>query len=59
MAGRLGYPALTSAEHRCRKPGGQPGHPGSTLALVDNPNERQRHVPGRCTGFGVSLVDAP
>jgi len=29
------------------------------LALVDNPNERQRHVPGRCTGFGVSLVDAP
>ena len=58
MEGRLGYPALKvrsiGAASRAAK-----GHPGSTLALVDNPNERQRHVPGRCTGFGVSLVDAP
>ncbi|MCA1702695.1 MAG: IS66 family transposase [Actinobacteria bacterium] len=42
-----------------RKPGGQPGHPGSTLALVDNPNKRQRHEPGPCTGCGADLVDAP
>lgn len=42
-----------------RKPGGQPGHPGSTLALVDNPNERRRHEPGPCTGCGADLVDAP
>jgi transposase len=42
-----------------RKPGGQPGHPGSTLALVDEPNERRRHEPGPCTGCGASLVDAP
>jgi transposase len=42
-----------------RKPGGQPGHPGSTLALVDDPNERQRHEPGPCTGCGASLVEAP
>ena len=42
-----------------RKPGGQPGHPGSTLALVADPNERKRHEPGRCTGCGVDLVDAP
>ena len=42
-----------------RKPGGQPGHPGSTLALVDNPNERKRHEPGPCTGCGASLADAP
>ena len=42
-----------------RKPGGQPGHPGSTLALVDNPNKRQRHEPGPCTGCGVDLSNAP
>ena len=42
-----------------RKPGGQPGHPGSTLALVDNPTKRQRHEPGPCTGCGADLVDAP
>jgi transposase len=42
-----------------RKPGGQPGHPGSTLALVADPNERKRHEPGRCMGCGADLVDAP
>lgn len=42
-----------------RKPGGQRGHPGSTLALVDNPNERKRHEPGPCGGCGASLADAP
>jgi transposase len=42
-----------------RKPGGQPGHPGSTLALVADPHERERHEPGACTGCGADLVDAP
>src|SRR4051812_35336377 len=42
-----------------RKPGGQRGHPGATLALVEHPNERKRHEPGPCSGCGVSLVDAP
>jgi transposase len=42
-----------------RKPGGQPGQPGSTLALVDHPNERKRHEPGRCGGCGERLADAP
>jgi transposase len=42
-----------------RKPGGQPGHPGSTLALVEDPNERKRHEPGPCTGCGASLAEAP
>ena len=42
-----------------RKPGGQPGHPGSTLALVANPNERLRHEPGPCSGCGADLAGAP
>ncbi|HSS26268.1 MAG TPA: IS66 family transposase [Mycobacterium sp.] len=42
-----------------RKPGGQPGHPGSTLALVEDPNERKRHEPGPCAGCGASLAEAP
>ena len=41
-----------------REPGGQPGHPGSTLALVADPNERRRHEPGPCTGCGGDLTDA-
>ena len=42
-----------------RKPGGQPGHPGSTLAQVADPNERLRHEPGPCAGCGSDLADAP
>jgi hypothetical protein len=42
-----------------RKPGGQPGHPGSTLTLVADPNERRRHEPGSCTGCGADLAAAP
>jgi transposase len=41
-----------------RKPGGQPGHPGSTLALVADPNKRRRHEPGPCTSCGADLTDA-
>jgi transposase len=53
-------PAPKSLRRRSgRKPGGQPGHPGSTLALVDDPNERKRHEPGSCTGCGADLRDAP
>ena len=42
-----------------KKPGGQPGHPGSTLALVAHPDERLRHEPGPCRGCGAGLADAP
>jgi transposase len=53
-------PAPRSLRRRSgRKPGGQPGHPGSTLALVDDPTERERHEPGPCTGCGTSLAAAP
>jgi transposase len=53
-------PAPKSLRRRTgRKPGGQAGHPGSTLALVDTPNQRRRHEPGPCMGCGASLADAP
>lgn len=42
-----------------RTPGGQPRHPGSTLAQVSNPNERRRHEPGPCGGCGADLAEAP
>ncbi|HEY3260904.1 MAG TPA: IS66 family transposase [Pseudonocardiaceae bacterium] len=42
-----------------RKPGGQLGHPGSTLELVADPKERLRHEPGPCSGCGAGLADAP
>jgi transposase len=41
-----------------RKLGGQPGHPGSTLALVDKPDQRVRHEPGPCAGCGADLARA-
>ncbi|MGH3527745.1 MAG: IS66 family transposase [Pseudonocardiaceae bacterium] len=42
-----------------RKPGGQPGHNGSTLAQVADPNDRLRHEPGPCSGCGADLTEAP
>lgn len=53
-------PAPKSLRRRSgRKPGGQPGHRGLTLDLVDNPNQRLDHEPGPCTGCGGDLADAP
>jgi transposase len=42
-----------------RKPGGQKGHPGSTLAQVAEPDETVRHEPGPCGGCGADLAQAP
>jgi transposase len=42
-----------------RKPGGQKGHPGSTLAQVAEPDETLRHEPGSCGGCGGDLAGAP
>jgi transposase len=42
-----------------RKPGGQPGHDGQTLALVDAPDEVREHAPSHCQGCGQSLDDVP
>jgi transposase len=42
-----------------KRTGGQPGHPGHTLELVDTPDHTVVHAPTTCTGCGGSLQDAP
>lgn len=42
-----------------RKPGGQPGHPGSTLAQVAEPDEIVVHEPAACSGCGRGLAGRP
>jgi len=42
-----------------RKPGGQGGHGGQTLAQVADPDEVFRHEPARCRGCGAGLGRAP
>ncbi|WP_018505033.1 IS66 family transposase [Parafrankia discariae] len=39
-----------------RRPGGQNGHPGSTLRMVTDPDVRVAHEPGPCAGCGTSLA---
>lgn len=56
----LAKPAPRSLRRRgARKPGGQDGHPGSTLAPVAVPNEVIPHEPGCCRGCGLDLSGAP
>src|SRR6202142_3800776 len=42
-----------------RKPGGQDGHPGQTLAQVAKPDREVRHEPGPCSGCGAGLAGRP
>ena len=42
-----------------RKPGGQDGHPGQTLAQVAKPDLEVRHEPGSCSGCGAALAGRP
>jgi transposase len=42
-----------------RKPGGQDGHPGQTLAQVARPDREERHEPGSCSGCGAGLAGRP
>jgi transposase len=42
-----------------RPPGGQPGHAGHSLRLVDTPDEVHVHAPARCQGCGQCLDDLP
>lgn len=56
----LAKPAPKSLRGRSgKRPGGQPGHPGQALALVDDPDETIVHLPDCCTGCGAGLADRP
>ena len=53
----LARPAPKSLRRRGgRKPGGQNGHPGVTLAQVADPDEVVRHEPAVCAGCGGGLA---
>jgi transposase len=42
-----------------RRPGKQPGEPGTTMNLVDDPDERLEFPPAACCGCGAGLAGAP
>jgi transposase len=42
--------------HGERPPGGQEGHPGQTLRMVDKPDHTVPHLVNRCEGCGCSLA---
>jgi len=42
-----------------RRPGRQPGGPGTTLMLADDPDERLEFPPACCRGCGAALAGAP
>jgi len=39
-----------------KKPGGQPGHPGQTLCLAEQPDHVVEHRPDECASCGTSLT---
>jgi transposase len=39
-----------------RRAGGQPGHPGTTLRLVETPDRQELHRPPQCRGCGAALA---
>ena len=46
-------------ERSGRKPGGQPGHPGSTLKRVQTPDRVVQHQVRQCAGCKQSLEGQP
>jgi transposase len=56
----LGKPAPRSLRKKSgRKPGGQDGHEGRTLAQVARPDRELRHEPGCCGRCGAGLAGRP
>lgn len=50
--------AKRSRDGKLRRPGKQPGSDGTTLAMVENPDQVIVHAPTVCAGCGGSLADA-
>ena len=40
-----------------KPPGGQPGHPGKTLELVDTPDQIITYTPAQCAACGTALAE--
>jgi transposase len=56
----LAKPASRSLRKKSgRKPGGQDGHKGTTLAQVARPDREIRHEPGCCGNCGAGLAGRP
>ena len=56
----LGKPAPRSLRKKSgRRPGGQDGHKGTTLAQVARPDRELRHEPGCCGACGAGLAGRP
>lgn len=56
----LGKPAPKSLRKKTgRRPGGQAGHEGKTLARVAKPDREVRHEPRRCGRCGAGLAGRP
>ena len=56
----LGKPAPRSLRKKSgRRPGGQDGHKGTTLAQVARPDREVRHEPGCCGRCGAGLAGRP
>lgn len=53
----LGKKTKSRREPSGKKPGGQPGHRGRTLALVDAPDHTRCHFPAVCPCCGEPLTD--
>jgi transposase len=52
-------PGRSSRKASGRKPGKQPGQPGSTMPLIEDPDEIIRCDPVCCSGCGADLSGAP
>src|SRR6266487_130102 len=53
----LARPPRSSRRPNEKRPGGQPGHPGHTLSMVEQPEEVVRHRPEVCGQCGKDLSE--